>query len=149
MSEWRPIATAPKDGTFVLLFVAGREAWCPTVGRWNDGQTYNSFGEILSEGWGDEITTFHVPGLNMPTHWMPLPAPPSTDDKTVDIVERLRAADISGHGEYSALVREAADKIERLRSALQQIVAEADSDDGLSAWDAADIARRALRGNER
>jgi len=31
-----------------------------------------------------------------------------------DLVERLRAADISGHGSYSALVREAADEIERL-----------------------------------
>jgi hypothetical protein len=34
----------------------------------------------------------------------------------MDIVKRLRAADISGHGEYSALVREAADEIELLRS---------------------------------
>ncbi len=31
-----------------------------------------------------------------------------------NIVERLRAADISGHGEYSALVREAAVEIKRL-----------------------------------
>src|SRR6185369_655846 len=37
---------------------------------------------------------------------------PMTD---TDIVERLRAADISGHGSYSALVREAADEIELLR----------------------------------
>jgi predicted nuclease with TOPRIM domain len=35
-------------------------------------------------------------------------------------------------------------EIERLRTALQQIVTEADSDDGLTAWDGADIARRAL-----
>ena len=34
---------------------------------------------------------------------------------TTDIVERLRDADISGHGSSSALVREAADEIERLR----------------------------------
>jgi hypothetical protein len=35
-------------------------------------------------------------------------------------------------------------EIERLTAALQQIVTEADSDDGLTAWDGADIARRAL-----
>lgn len=35
-----------------------------------------------------------------------------------DIVERLRSADISGHGEYSALVRDAANEIERLRQQL-------------------------------
>ena len=36
------------------------------------------------------------------------------------------------------------DEIERLRTALQRIVAEAESDDGLTAWDGADIARAAL-----
>jgi len=40
--------------------------------------------------------------------------PPMTD-----IVERLREADISGHGSYSALVREAANEIERLRAELE------------------------------
>jgi len=33
---------------------------------------------------------------------------------------------------------------ERMRAALQKIVTEADSDNGLTAWDGADIARRAL-----
>lgn len=37
-------------------------------------------------------------------------------------------------------------EIERMRAALRQIVTEADSDDGLTAWDGADIARRALWG---
>ena len=32
----------------------------------------------------------------------------------------------------------------RLRAALQQIVDEADSDDGLTAWDGGDIARKTL-----
>ena len=40
-----------------------------------------------------------------------------------DIVERLRSADISGHGSYSALVRDAADEIERLWQALNEIEA--------------------------
>lgn len=36
------------------------------------------------------------------------------DDTMTGIIDRLRAADISGHGSYSALVREAADTIEEL-----------------------------------
>jgi hypothetical protein len=63
-AEWRDIASAPKDGTFVLLFVRGSDAWCPSIGRWN------------GDAWGDEMFSFHLPGLNMPTHWQPLPAPP-------------------------------------------------------------------------
>jgi hypothetical protein len=43
----------------------------------------------------------------------------SRDNDKTDIVERLRAADISGYGTYSALVREAADEIERLRRLLE------------------------------
>jgi len=37
-----------------------------------------------------------------------------------ELVQRLRSADISGHGSYSALVREAADEIERLRAKLAE-----------------------------
>lgn len=44
-----------------------------------------------------------------------------------DIVERLRDADISGHGSYSALVREAADAIERLRAWNYRILQRADA----------------------
>lgn len=64
-AQWRPIEEAPKDGAFVLLFNAASEAWCPTIARWN------------GDGWGDEGSTFHIPGLNMPTHWMTLPPPPA------------------------------------------------------------------------
>jgi hypothetical protein len=69
---WRPIETAPKDGTPVLV---GHEqavfsAWWEKDGTqtntnhpgWVDGTT-NSY---------EEYTTYE------PTHWMPLPAPPAT-----------------------------------------------------------------------
>jgi hypothetical protein len=80
-----------------------------------------------------------------------------------DIVERLRERD--REAPFGNLLSEAADEIERmhterlafateseerrveieqLRAALQQIIAEADSDDGMTAWDGGDIARRAL-----
>ena len=68
-------------------------------------------------------------------------------DEAAAEIERLRiiAAD------YQALQHRANaidDENERLRTALQQIVHEADSDDGISAWDGSDIARRALEQEE-
>jgi hypothetical protein len=57
-------------------------------------------------------------------------------------IERLMAA--LDFMEKRALRKER--EIERLTAALRQIVDEADGDDGLTAWDGADIARRALEG---
>ncbi len=64
---WRPIVTAPKDGTRILCgwmateeveflrWVESREAWCAGLG-----------------GWGED----RYRGDEMPTHWMPRPKPP-------------------------------------------------------------------------
>ena len=60
-SPWRPIATAPKDGTPILGWW-GTECiivdWCVVVERW--GSTHD--GEDMFEP--------------EPTHWMPLPEGP-------------------------------------------------------------------------
>jgi hypothetical protein len=60
-SPWRPIATAPKDGTPVLGWW-GTECmivdWCVVVERW--GSTHDGEDTFLPE----------------PTHWMPLPEGP-------------------------------------------------------------------------
>lgn len=56
MSKWKPIATAPKDGTEILL---------------TDGH-YKRTGY-----WATRISAWSmdsVGGLKMPTHWAPLPA---------------------------------------------------------------------------
>jgi len=66
MSEWQPIETAPKDGTPILLGIAGphywpRSAWwCLDEERW-----------VVHKG-GRFSAWFDIP----PTHWMPLPSPP-------------------------------------------------------------------------
>lgn len=65
------------------------------------------------------------------------------------LVERLRSEAVNWSATCGDLFDEAADEIERLRAALQQIVDEADSDNGLTAWDGGDIARAALVKPER
>ena len=63
MSEWRPIETAPKDGTQLLLCVGG---W-RFIGWW--GQQY---GNLYPPSWCEGER-----GENLqPTHWMPLPDAP-------------------------------------------------------------------------
>ena len=75
VSPWRDIATAPKDGTYILVFPALLGA--PLVATWERS------GKVPSEGIGhlgfwraaltDELTPYQ------PTHWMPLPPPPSQE----------------------------------------------------------------------
>ena len=71
MSEWQPIATAPKDGTRALLIVDG-EVNC---GNW--GLLYPAAARpAWNRYWRsskDDPTSFVG---SSPTHWMPLPAPP-------------------------------------------------------------------------
>ncbi|NSY95783.1 DUF551 domain-containing protein [Agrobacterium tumefaciens] len=68
---WQPIETAPKDGTTFIAVMA--EAYRPraTLCKLKDGK-------FLSPSQGEK---FVVPGWNQwfPTHWMPLPTPPSTN----------------------------------------------------------------------
>ena len=54
---WRPIETAPKDGTQVLVHDCGEikvAFFREMYGHWSDGYE----------------------GINTPTHWQPLPKPP-------------------------------------------------------------------------
>lgn len=59
--QWREIATAPKDGTPVLLYKRGHGA---VQGWWSSGDAF------LMPHWSTMSNLFD------PTHWMPLPAPP-------------------------------------------------------------------------
>jgi hypothetical protein len=71
MSEWQPIETAPKDGAEILLGFAG-EKWI-VQGRWvgdykaRDGAWW-ALNNDPTDAWGGEL---------YPTHWMPLPSPPT------------------------------------------------------------------------
>lgn len=59
MTEWQPISTAPKDGTQVLVCRQFPE--------------FNQIGLDLYK----ENTWWRSSPYNQPTHWMPLPAPPT------------------------------------------------------------------------
>jgi hypothetical protein len=72
---WRPIATAPKDGTRILVFT-----------RWAGDFLNDAFDYIQIAFWDGGNLTGDVwhrePGwelekIGSPTHWLPLPPPPS------------------------------------------------------------------------
>jgi len=69
MSEWKPIDTAPRDGTYVLGYREG-EGWM-TVIYWSD---------YLYKG-GNWRALYCEKGDWWPTHWMPLPQPPKKERK--------------------------------------------------------------------
>lgn len=70
--DWQPIATAPKDGTRIDLWVGGERhtdcawykgnAWHPEDGWYDPAYEYG-------DGWFLDDDEF-------PSHWMPFPAPP-------------------------------------------------------------------------
>lgn len=63
--QWQPIETAPKDGTYVLLYCdyygIGRCVWDDWRGVWRSDDPN------------------HGIGFPQPTHWMPLPAAPTPE----------------------------------------------------------------------
>lgn len=59
--KWKPISSAPKDGTHVLLKPVF-EMQMAYPGHWSD---------LYGCWYADEVG--HLNGLWEPTHWMPLP----------------------------------------------------------------------------
>lgn len=73
--KWLPIESAPKDGTFVLLFVGG--AFPVVIARWYKPWENWHAGGLPIDPAREEY--FGI-GSAVPTHWQPLPVPPATDD---------------------------------------------------------------------
>jgi hypothetical protein len=86
MSEWRDIATVPKDGTVIDL-------WCPAVTlpngyvlearrkancRWNVEHEKGGYWEGEFIECEDSFTELGA-WCQAPTHWMPLPEPPTEE----------------------------------------------------------------------
>jgi hypothetical protein len=81
--RWRPIESAPKDGRFVLLHVPNDqlESGAVTVGAYYKPEERAEDGKFLKghwDGWlgmdADVLSSWCEP-----THWMPLPEPPTDD----------------------------------------------------------------------
>ena len=65
--SWRPIATAPKDGTWLLLFTPDATEPRIYVGAWAEFENYDAC-------WVENYCDDPLPAE--PSHWMPLPEPP-------------------------------------------------------------------------
>lgn len=64
--EWQPISTAPKDGTWMLMWSehwrdGGKPTMKPVIAMWS------RFGNCFVD---------YDSSIYMPTHWMALPEPP-------------------------------------------------------------------------
>lgn len=66
MSGWQPISTAPRDGTNVLLWADGEYF---LVGHWSGQNEFWVCPGAVSCVWND--------GQHGPTHWLPIPPPPT------------------------------------------------------------------------
>ena len=67
MSEWQPIETAPKDGTYILGFCAASVM----IVYWSGAEEPT---EAVGDNWYERDTGFAL-DIEL-THWMPLPAFP-------------------------------------------------------------------------
>ena len=67
MTGWQPIETAPKDGNHVIAFWPGYKR--PCIMWWNKA---------------DQAFESESDRNEAPTHWMPLPHPPSVVDPQRD-----------------------------------------------------------------
>jgi len=70
--EWRTMETAPKDGTNILLWWP-EQFHCPLTGHWAD--KWNPWIGWKVTGWS------HGKFITSPTHWRPLPSPPTGETK--------------------------------------------------------------------
>ena len=79
MSEWQPIATAPKDGTFFIICRAGEGFESYEVGRF-DPMLWDSYVEVGDGLYRKECKAVYdwrgFNNMHRATHWMPLPEPP-------------------------------------------------------------------------
>lgn len=84
MSGWQPIETAPVDGRTLLLGYMNRNGkWRTMRGQYMDDDYINDHWDELENGtpgWYETtVECDEVPNCwrTDPTHWMPLPYPPS------------------------------------------------------------------------
>lgn len=73
---WMPIETAPKDGTYLLLWE--QYSTNPFVGCWAFGSWSVSHEHVDAEGGWDGANVVDSISQDRITHWTPLPLPPTS-----------------------------------------------------------------------
>jgi hypothetical protein len=72
--SWQPIETAPRDGTRILVYDPSESEGGPVLAAyWSDSVWWQDawmVWDCRSDGW--QVS---------PTHWMPLPSPPTGPDQ--------------------------------------------------------------------
>lgn len=76
VNGWKPIETAPRDGTLVDLWFANEgETWRVTDCAWHDNAFLDK-GAWMTPRDGVIIAPVGLPWIQ-PTHWMPMPSGPA------------------------------------------------------------------------
>lgn len=66
-TEWQPIETAPKDGTWILIASLANM----DIGHWDDHWIDGAWLRFQTAEYDNDGAE-----IRGPTHWQPLPAPP-------------------------------------------------------------------------
>ena len=76
--RWKPITTAPRDGTHILVSVHEGSVWQMFWGVPVSLQLGGNVSEA-DKRWVTSVGCFPINGIT--THWMPIPQPPSMEDE--------------------------------------------------------------------
>jgi hypothetical protein len=71
-ADWRPIETAPRDGTHILVWVHDDSPLRRYLGEHQSGCSIAAWTDHNGGGWA-------MNRFGEPTHWMPLPTPPQEE----------------------------------------------------------------------
>jgi hypothetical protein len=71
MTGWQPIETAPKDGKAIIAWPVYSEPHSVATVRWETMKRIPGRWSVAGGSW---------PAPRTPTHWMPLPEPPTSAD---------------------------------------------------------------------
>lgn len=73
--KWQPISTAPKDGSTVMVYPATWNGQTASMARWEMDEHAKNPRPYWRRG--DDMGRVSYSRGTSPTHWMPLPAPPT------------------------------------------------------------------------
>lgn len=77
MGEWLPIKSAPKDGTWVLIYDPVMLEMGVSLGSYYREEERGENGRFIGGEWTAPDWDGAPTGYLKPTHWMPLPPPPA------------------------------------------------------------------------